>query len=282
MQKIILIAPAKINTHLTILGCFDNGFHDLEMVMVPLSLHDQVDLSLQDSQITFELIGNGDMGMQGDSNLAVRAAKLMAMQFNISTGVHIRLHKRIPIAAGLGGGSSDAAAVMRGLNELWHLNQTPAQLAALGAGLGADIPFFFYDSACLVKGIGDQVFPYDSFPKFPILLINPGFAVSTPWAFKQWDLQLTMPKKGDRLPKSFSGLQSIIRCLSNDLESITMMKYPELATIKQSLKTSGAIGIMMSGSGPTFFGIYNDVAMRDCAKKEIECDNSWHVFATST
>ncbi len=277
MQEINVKAPAKVNTLLRVIRKRPDGYHDLQMVMVPLSLCDEIRLAMQPSNIDLTVNGNADKDMAGEKNLAYRAAKILSEESGKRLGVHIELIKRIPVSAGLGGGSSDAAAVLRGLNELWELNLCSDELARLGKTLGADVPFFCYHGPAFVEGIGDRVEVYDSFPNLSFLLVNPGFSVSTPWIYKQWDLQLTLSNSGARVRPLFQVFSDVIASLHNDLERVTIPAHPEIASIKAALKDAGAEGVLMSGSGPTVFGVFADKNSRDAAREHID-DKSWRVF----
>lgn len=294
MQQITVQAPAKVNTVLRVVGRRPDGYHDLEMVMVPLSLADEIVLERRPSGVTFSLDGGGDDGMEGEKNLAVRAARALLIECGLSEGVAITLAKRVPIAAGLGGGSSDAAAVLRGMNALFELGLSAEALARIGGRLGADVPFFCFDSAAFVTGTGDRVEPI-GFPNCSVLLINPGFAVSTPWAYGEWDRlqnhrenkRLTGPGSGARVPPAstpdgrgcppFPGLQDVVAALHNDLEAATIPEFPEIGEIKRQLMEAGAAGALMSGSGPTVFGLFADRGGRDAAVAAIH-NERWRVF----
>jgi 4-diphosphocytidyl-2-C-methyl-D-erythritol kinase len=279
MREISKLAPAKVNTLLRVVGQRENGYHDLEMVMVPLSLCDELVLGRAPSGVEFRLTGAGDRGMAGEKNLAVRAARLMMEAAGIRDGVRIQLTKRIPIAAGLGGGSSDAAAVLLGINELWGLGWSAVQLAELGVRLGADVPFFCYEKAAYVEGIGERVAAYDTFPLLFLLIVNPSFAVPTPWVYQQWDLQLTPKTSGARVRPLFQAVSDVVATLHNDLERVTIPAYPEIAAIKEALGDAGAAGALMSGSGPTVYGIFVDAAVRDAACERLRMRKGWRVFA---
>jgi 4-diphosphocytidyl-2-C-methyl-D-erythritol kinase len=277
MQSINVKAPAKVNTILRVLGRRPNGYHDLQMAMVPLSLHDEIELSAIPSGIELSIDGTSDEGMCGPRNLAWRAADLMIRESGHEGGVRIALTKHVPVAAGLGGGSSDAAAVLRGLNELWNLGWAPRRLAELGKGLGADVPFFCYGGCAWVEGIGDRVEVYQSFPKVPFLLINPNFAVATPWVYQQWDLQLTLKDPGATVRPLFQVVSDVVGSLHNDLERVTIPAHPEIGMIKDALMGAGANGALMSGSGPTVFGVFADARTRDVAFENLN-DGRWRVF----
>ncbi|MFA4874106.1 MAG: 4-(cytidine 5'-diphospho)-2-C-methyl-D-erythritol kinase [bacterium] len=278
MRNIVIKAPAKVNTILRVVGRRPNGYHDLEMVMVPLTLCDEITLTSIPSGVELSVDGSADAGMHGDKNLACRAASAMLEASGRSDGVRIELRKRIPVAAGLGGGSSDAASVLRGLNELWGLGLSPEGLAEIGVTLGADVPFFCHHRPAYVEGIGDRVTPYESFPNLSFLLINPGFAVSTPWVYSQWDLQLTVKLCGARVRPLFQGVSDVLASLHNDLERVTIPAHPEIEVIKGALMGAGAAGALMSGSGPTVFGAFVDIAARDRARERLE-NRRWRIFA---
>lgn len=281
-----------------VVGRRDDGYHDLEMVMVPLTLADRIELRSIASGIEIEVGGATDAGMAGERNLAWRAARALADAAGVESGVAIRLDKEIPIAAGLGGGSSDAAAVLRGLNKLWDIGWPVKRLASIGAGLGADVPFFCFEGPAFVEGIGDRVTVYDQFPNISFLLINPGFSVSTPWVYNQWDNQntpsnikwLTVNEASARVPPAsavargrpvFHVLSDVIALLHNDLESVTIERYPEIGKIKDILRGAGARGVLMSGSGPTVFGIFEGSCARDKAAAGLN-GGDWQVFAAES
>jgi 4-diphosphocytidyl-2C-methyl-D-erythritol kinase len=277
MESIKIKAPAKVNTHLKVIGKRPDGYHDLQMVMVPLTLADEIILKKTSDKIELELIGCGDEGMSGEKNLAYRAAAILKEKFEIKLGAKILLDKKTPIAAGLGGGSSDAGAVLRGLNKLWDLNLSTKELALLGKELGADVPFFCYGGVSYVEGIGDKVTPYDFFPTLAFLLINPGFSVSTPWVYRELGFQLTEKTSDARVPPRFQVFSDVLAHLKNDLEAVTIKAYPEIQKIKDRLLASGAAGALMSGSGPTVFALFENMELRDRALDRIKIEN-WRIF----
>jgi 4-diphosphocytidyl-2-C-methyl-D-erythritol kinase len=277
MKGILVKAPAKVNTLLRVLRRRDDGYHDLEMVMVPLSLCDEIGLAEIGSGVELSLEGQSDEGMAAERNLACRAARLLIEGCGLKRGVRISLAKRIPVAAGLGGGSSDAAAVLRGLNSMWGLGLDADRLAGIGARLGADVPFFCHGAPAYVEGTGERVTPYASFPNISYLLINPGFAVSTPWVYGQWDLQLTMKDPDARVRPLFQVFSDVIGSLHNDLERVAIPAFPEIGKIKDALVDEGAAGALMSGSGPTAFGLFEDEAGRDKAFDRLS-GRGWKLF----
>ncbi|HPQ80534.1 MAG TPA: 4-(cytidine 5'-diphospho)-2-C-methyl-D-erythritol kinase [bacterium] len=286
MNRISVKAPAKVNILLRVLGLRPDGYHDLEMVMVPLSLGDEIYLTSIPSGIEISVDGQSDPGMSGEKNLAWRAAALMREASGVDGGVRINLIKRTPVAAGLGGGSSDAAAVLRGLSRMWGLGWPEERLSELGRRLGADVPFFCYDRPAFVEGTGEKITPYDEFPKLSFLLINPGFAVSTPQVYRQWDESmqkgrievLTQVGPDARVRPLFKGFRDVISSLHNDLEIVTQRAHPEIAEIKSLLIDLGAAGALMSGSGPTVFGVFEDARARDDAIESTRREG-WRVIA---
>lgn len=310
MSAITLTAPAKINTLLKVMGRRPDGYHDVVMIMERLRLGDEVTIEPAERGIELTIDGTRDAGMDAEKNLAWRAAEAFRQATGERRGVHIHLVKRIPVAAGLGGGSSDAAATLLGLNQLWRCDWSRQQLARLGAGLGADVPFFCFEGPAIVEGIGDRVTPLPSFPKVYVLLINPGFAVSTAWVYGQWDCLyqerdrlgprvkekngerdrklrftnhvlrwLTLERGGVTFPPLLETVHNVASNLVNDLEEVTIPKHPEVLEIKRYLLDAGAQGALMSGSGPTVFGLFEDEDSRDKAAASVRKD-SWRVFAT--
>lgn len=284
MNAITIKAPAKVNTFLKVVGKRPDGYHDLQMVMVPLSLADELHVELKPAGIEFEMDGGGDPGMTGEKNLVFKAAIAFKDNLGVDKGARIILKKRTPIAAGLGGGSSDAAAVLKALNILWKIDLEPKQLAGLGSKIGADVPFFCYGAPAFVEGTGNLVHIYSKFPRLPLLLINPGFAVSTPWIYKKWDLELTMEESDVKRRQPvrqagwlFQAVDEVVAALYNDLESVAIPAFPEIATIKNWLLNMGADGVLMSGSGPTVFGVFKDVIRRGQAFRAQKPGN-WRVF----
>lgn len=278
MKSITVKAPAKVNVYLKVVGRRSNGYHDLEMVMVPLTLADEITLTSIPSGVEFHLKGDGDSGMRGEKNLACRAANMIRESCGRRDGVRIELAKNVPVAAGLGGGSSDAAAVLKGLNKLWNLDLMAEDLAKLGVALGADVPFFCYGAPSFVEGIGDRVTPYDSFPNISFLLVNPGFGVSTPWVYQQYDLELTPKDAGARVRPHFQLFSEVSASLHNDLEAVTIKAFPEISKIKDVLIELGAAGALMSGSGPTVFGVFEEGSSRDRASSAMT-GKSWRIFS---
>jgi len=261
-MELICEAHAKINLYLAIKGKRADGFHDLETRMVKITLADRLRLTKRDSDITLEC-PTSDLPT-GEDNLVYRAARSFFAALGTGGGVHIVLEKKVPVAAGLGGGSSDAAAVLRGLNTLYGSPFSGMALVDLARPLGADVPFFVDEcSAAWATGIGDDIQAEAVDPSGWIVLVNPGFSVSTKWVYENF----TLTREGNPyiLGRDFvhghnEGVKLGNLPLYNDLEAVTIGKYPELGRIKDELLADGAHGALMSGSGPTVFGLFENKA----------------------
>lgn len=286
MTSLTLKAPAKINLCLRILDRRADGYHELSMLMKKVSLWDEIHLEKTDGPL--ELTAGG-CDFPAEKNLALRAARELQQVSGTCCGVRIQLTKKIPIGAGLGGGSSDAAAVLKGLNQLWKLHWPTEKLAEIGVKLGADVPFFLYEGPAWVRGIGEKVTPIPKLSKCWIILIYPGAGVDTPWAYRVWDERKEEPVPSERervealtqgnqdvsVPRAFAQLLEI---LYNDFEAVVLPKFPEIAEAKSALQKAGAAGVLMSGSGSAVFGLFEMKEERDRALKKLDASPQWQVF----
>ena len=249
------LAPAKINLSLHVLRKRPDGYHDLASVMQQISIYDELIYSLRPKGIVLQCPGT-DLPTNQD-NLIYRAAQSIFSYAGYKAGVEIILNKKIPSAAGLGGGSSDAATTLMALNDLCSLSLDKTDLMKLGAKLGADVPFFIFATSAFATGIGDKLQTMSDMPRINMVLINPAFSLSTKTVYENLNLTLTKKKNNYSIPR-FYALGDVIRELHNDLESVSIQMHPELDDFKQMLMNEGALGTLMSGSGPTLFGIYAD------------------------
>ncbi|HEY4283025.1 MAG TPA: 4-(cytidine 5'-diphospho)-2-C-methyl-D-erythritol kinase [Chthoniobacterales bacterium] len=266
-----VLAPAKINLSLRVLGRRDDGFHDIETFIAPISLYDELELEKQGQGINFSC---DDASVpQREDNLVVRAAKSFFVATRINGGVSIRLTKRIPHGAGLGGGSSDAASTLLALNELFGTGLPREALAKLSESLGSDVPFFVFQSSALCRGRGELISPQRLSDRFSVLLLKPEFAVPTPWAYSRWQDAQEIP--GVRYGSQEYGGHSFI----NELERPVFEKFVFLARLKAWLLDQAEVGAaLMSGSGSTVFAVLKDPnaagPLADRAKQELD-PNLW-------
>jgi 4-diphosphocytidyl-2-C-methyl-D-erythritol kinase len=250
-----LRAPAKINLSFKILRRRDDGFHEIETLMAPVSLYDELTLSATDEDAGVQFSCDDPSLPVGDDNLVVRAARLFFKSTSIAGGARIELRKRIPHGAGLGGGSSDAAAVLLGLDQLFGSALQPHALAALGAQIGSDVPFFVYQSAAVCRGRGELVVPTALAQALPLLLLKPPFGVPTPWAYSRWRESKELPGVSYSV-QSFSGSEFV-----NDLERPVFEKHVFLARMKMWLLAQPEVGAaLLSGSGSTVLAVLREAS----------------------
>lgn len=260
MDKIKLKALGKINLGLDVLGRRPNGYHDVRMVMQTVYLYDQILLEKTDKE-GISLETNLFYLPVNENNLAYRAAKMLIDEFAIKEGVHISLEKHIPVAAGMAGGSSNAAAVLYGMNRLFQLGLTDQELMDRGVQLGADVPYCIMRGTVLAEGIGEKLTPLPAMPKCHVLLAKPPISVSTQKVYEKLDAQEVTEHPdidGILLGLQTGDLEKITSSMGNVLENVTITEYPQIERIKDVMKEEGALNAMMSGSGPTVFGIYDD------------------------
>jgi 4-diphosphocytidyl-2-C-methyl-D-erythritol kinase len=258
-----VFAPAKINLSLKILGRRNDGFHELDTLIAPISLYDGLRIDKGRHGIKFR--GDDPSVPQGDDNLAVRAAKAFFETTKIEPAISIELKKKIPHGAGLGGGSSDAAAVLLALNELFQAKLSRAALTEMAEPIGSDVPFFLFQSAALCKGHGEMVSPVKLKRQFSILLLNPAFAVSTGWAYSRWQNSRQIP--GIRYVAQEFADQNFV----NDLERPVFEKFVFLAQLKMWLLSQSEVGAaLMSGSGSTMFAVIRENADADSVAKRVK------------
>ena len=260
MDKIKLKALGKINLGLDVLGRRPNGYYDVRMVMQTVYLYDQILLEKTDKE-GISLETNLFYLPVNENNLAYRAAKMLIDEFAIKEGVHISLEKHIPVAAGMAGGSSNAAAVLYGMNRLFQLGLTDQELMDRSVQLGADVPYCIMRGTVLAEGIGEKLTPLPAMPKCHVLLAKPPISVSTQKVYEKLDAQEVTKHPdidGILLGLQTGDLEKITSSMGNVLENVTITEYPQIERIKDVMKEEGALNAMMSGSGPTVFGIYDD------------------------
>lgn len=260
MDEISLKALAKINLGLDVLGKREDGYHEVRMVMQTIHLYDRVEIKKTRSpQIKVET--NLYYLPVNEDNLVYKAAKLMKDEFQIKEGVRIVLQKFIPVAAGLAGGSSDAAAVLVGMNRIFNLGLKQAKLMELGLKIGADVPFCIMRGTALAEGIGEKLTALPPMPKCPVLIAKPGISVSTKSVYEglRLDDQIAHPDI-DAIMEQIKqkNLRGVAENMGNILETVTIPTHPVIKDIKKLMLENGALNAMMSGSGPTVFGLFQN------------------------
>jgi 4-diphosphocytidyl-2-C-methyl-D-erythritol kinase len=284
-----LACPAKVNLSLEVLGRRADGYHDLRSVMVPISLADDLEVRLVPTPGIRVVVDGADLPA-GPDNLVYRAAARLLETVRGqdapggTPGVDIRLVKRIPVGAGLGGGSSDAAGTLLALDRLLDTRLGESRLAAMGLEIGADVPFFVYGRPALATGVGERLSPLPHLPTLWLVLVNPGFQVSTAWVFREFaaarasEARLTPPDRQSTIDRFLQGPALAGLELRNDLETVTLRAYPVLEALKGELSASGAAATLMSGSGPTVFGIFLDEPAARAAEGRLRTSAGRRVF----
>jgi 4-diphosphocytidyl-2-C-methyl-D-erythritol kinase len=257
-------APAKVNLRLRVVGKRQDGYHLLDTIMVPVSLYDEIEIGATRTD-RYDLVASKQLEVTcdyplvpaGEKNLAYGAARLLLKEKNIRGCVRIHINKRIPLGAGLGGGSSDAAAVLLGLNRLLRLNYSLQELERISLALGADVPFFIKAVPARARGIGERLSAIEHFPRLWMIILYPGFPVSTAWIYRNLRLKLTKPRLNNSINSLVGSPEKIRRLLVNDLETVAVSRYPKIGLLKENLTRAGAVGSLMSGSGSSVFGVFH-------------------------
>lgn len=256
-MQLIEKAPAKLNLSLDALYQHTDGEHEWQMVMTSIDLADYVQITLQADHHIVVKTTSGYIP-EDHRNLAYQAARLLQNRFKIQTGALIEIEKHIPVAAGMGGGSSDAAAVLRGLNRLWQLGLTKAELATLGLQIDSDVPYCVYSETALVTGKGDQIQPLGPLPNLWFVVVKPEISVSTPKILRSLDCDQikTRPNTQQLLQAiKLQDTNQLVQAMTNVLAPITSARYPQIEQLTERLENFGAEIAQMSGSGPTVFGV---------------------------
>ena len=263
----VVKGPAKINLTLDVLNRREDGYHNVKMVMQSLQLCDEVTVELQGNDITVS--SNSGVIPCDENNIAYKAAKVMLQKTGINTGVKIHIQKNIPVAAGLAGGSTDGAAVLVALNTLLDANLSEDELMELGGKFGADVPYCIMQGTALATDTGVVLSKLCPYGEHTVLLVKPPIAVSTPWVYKNLDLKNVTHPDVDKFINCIENkdYKKSYEYMGNVLESVTINEYPVIAEIKNKMMELGASVSLMSGSGPTVFGIFeNEQKAKDAAK----------------
>jgi 4-diphosphocytidyl-2-C-methyl-D-erythritol kinase len=272
-----LESPAKVNLRLEILKKREDGYHELRTIFQKISLHDTLHFSLKKERGVSITADHPKLPI-GKNNLVYKAVQSMLKVSGYKGGVHIDIEKRIPLGAGLGGGSSNAATTLRALNQLLEMGLPKEELMGMGLEIGADVPFFFLKGAAIGSGIGERLKKVE-LPDLWYVLIYPNFEVSTCWAYQ--NLVLTNQQFHINLHKFLKTPEGISRILLNHLEAVVSKKYPQIGLMKKNLFCAGALGTLMTGSGPTVFGLFQEERSSTVAYEKIKKmvgKKGWVVF----
>lgn len=275
-NDISLKALAKINLGLDVVRRREDGYHEVRMIMQTIQLYDRLDIK-RTQEPGIQIQSNLSFLPVNENNLIYKAAKLLMDEFSITDGVSVKLDKRIPVAAGMAGGSTDAAAMLIGVNRLFSLGLTKRQLMERGVQIGADVPYCIMRGTALAEGIGEALSPLPPMVKCPVLIAKPSISVSTKFVYQNLKLDdTTIHPDIDRLIDDIKAknLHDIAAHMGNVLETVTIPNYPVIDEIKKHMLSNGAVGAMMSGSGPTVFGLFDD---EDTAKKAYKAMRSSHL-----
>lgn len=275
-NDISLKALAKINLGLDVVRRREDGYHEVRMIMQTIHLYDRLDIK-RTKESGIQIQTNLSFLPVNENNLIYKAAKLLMDEFSITDGVSVKLDKRIPVAAGMAGGSTDAAAMLIGVNRLFSLGLTKRQLMERGVQIGADVPYCIMRGTALAEGIGEALSPLPPMVKCPVLIAKPSISVSTKFVYQNLKLDdTTIHPDIDLLIDDIKAknLHDIAAHMGNVLETVTIPNYPVIDEIKKHMLSNGAVGAMMSGSGPTVFGLFDD---EDTAKKAYKAMRSSHL-----
>ena len=270
-DKLTRKAYAKINLGLDVVGRLENGYHQVRMIMQTVGIYDRLTFAAGESGIRI-VTDSGELPT-GPDNLIYRAAVLLLETCGVEAGVDIRLEKHIPIAAGMAGGSSDAAATLQGLNDLFALGLTQERLRQLGVRIGADVPYCIMGGTALAEGIGEVLTPLPPAPRCTVLVDKPDLQVSTKYVYEHLDAGESWQHPdidGMRSAIESGSLPGVVSRLGNVLETVTAGAYSVIGQIKREMLTRGAMGSLMSGSGPTVFGIYGSREQAQDARSRLE------------
>lgn len=258
MESITLNCPAKINLSLDILGKRNDGYHEIDTIMQTINLEDKVTIAKSKE---FYLSVKGASLPLDDKNIALKVAKIMFSEFNLTGGVNIHIDKNIPVAAGLAGGSTDAAGVIEGINLVYNLNLSKEEMMCIAEKVGSDVPYLIEKGTALCKGRGEKVYPLNSLKGYNVLIAKPSISVSTKWVYDNLNTEKINKRPDNKvLLKCIeeNNISMLSENLVNVLETVTIREYKIIDEIKNKMIEYGALGSLMSGSGPTVFGIFKD------------------------
>jgi len=278
MQSLTLPSPGKVNLRLEVVGKRADGYHELRSLMERVSIADEIDMKIVEKGISVTCDHEGVPN--DESNIAFKAVKEILAYSSRNVGVEVHIKKNIPVAAGMGGGSSNAATVIKGINHLLKLKLTKEKLMKIGLKVGADVPFFLFEGPALAEGIGEQLKKVKSMPKLLFLLVNPNISVKTDWVYGRYQMEGGKYNGHGEVPSLYRTKKDVAKILYNDLERVTIKEFPIIAEIKEEMVKLGALASMMTGSGPTVFGIFADKVKLSKAFERMEkkAQKDWKIF----
>ncbi|HKY62017.1 MAG TPA: 4-(cytidine 5'-diphospho)-2-C-methyl-D-erythritol kinase [bacterium] len=278
MQSISLLSPGKVNLRLDIVGKRSDGYHELRSLMERVSLADEIEMKIVEKGITVTCDHEGVP--TDESNIAFKAVKEILAYSSRNVGVEVHIKKMIPVAAGMGGGSSNAATVIKGINHLLKLKLPKEKLMKIGLKVGADVPFFLFEGPALAEGIGEQLKKVKAMPKLLFLIVNPSISVRTDWVYSKFQLENMKCNGNTEVPNIYRTKKDVAKILHNDLEKVTIKEFPIVGEIKDEMLKLGALASMMTGSGPTVFGIFADKVKLAKAFERMEkkAQRDWKIF----
>ncbi|MBN1546109.1 MAG: 4-(cytidine 5'-diphospho)-2-C-methyl-D-erythritol kinase [Syntrophaceae bacterium] len=271
-----VLSPAKVNLYLKVIRKRPDGYHDIATLMQKIDLQDRMIFSRREEGVV--ICCPGFPQLENEENIVFRAAKALFFAMACRGGVEIVIHKTIPMGAGLGGGSSNAATALMTLNDMMGFNLSRGNLMKIGARLGADVPFFIYADRAWAYGIGDILKPAETLPPLWFVLVNPRFELTTKRVYEGLNFTLTNPVINYSIPR-FSTITDVVEGLHNDLEKVSLALYPVLQELKDILIGVGAMGTLMSGSGPTVYGVFDRKKTALQAADTLKKNKSWFVTA---
>lgn len=278
MQSLTLQAPAKVNLRLEVLDRRSDGYHNLINIMERVNILDEIDIKIVEKGLSVEC--DHEAVPPDEENIAFKALKEILAYSSRNVGVEVKIKKNIPVASGMGGGSSNAAAVIKGINQMLKLKLSKEKLLQIGTKVGADVPFFLFEAPAVAEGIGEQLKRIKSMPKLLFLIVNPGIRVSTAAVYNKFNGRVVKNREVTEIPNIYRTKRDVAKILSNDLERITIKEFPVIGEIKEAILAQGAIASMMTGSGPTVFGLFSDKNKLSKAYENIKkkAKEDWQVF----
>jgi len=279
LEKLTLKSPAKINLSLEVLGKREDGYHQILSLMQAVDLYDELILEKRERGVVVTC--DHPECPSDESNLSFKAAHLLLKEEGIKEGVSIHINKKIPFSAGLGGGSSNAATTLKGVNQLLELKLPESRLKTLALRLGSDVPFFLGSGQAVVGGRGEEIQPENLYRDYWVVLVYPNFKISTGWAYQNVKISLTRREKGVNFKnlKSKHAFFEALPHFKNDLEEVVKEKYPVIQRMEEILESSGAIKSSMTGSGPTVYGVFDRKPQAEEVARKL-WQKDWQVFLT--